>query len=297
MSFSFDTKFEICESIPKNECCKASMLYGMVLFAQQLSLEQFKLSTENVVVVNVLNDLANSILNFNFNIDESSNGYFAQISDQRLKLLFDKFYIDVCGKINYSISSVITEKKCCCYSFLKGAFLSGGYIANPENRYHFEISTSYYSLAKSLESFMQRLGFPAKSVVRKASYVVYMKDSEQIENFLCYIGANAAAFSIMNVKISKEMNNYSNRLNNTKLHNIEKTLNKSVEQVKAIMLIQQKVGFDFLQDDLVEIAKLRLQYPDKSLNELVLLCGNKYSRSGLNRRFNKLIELASKIQE
>ena len=297
MSFSFDTKCEICENTLKKECCKTAQFYGMLLFAQNVSIDKLKLTTENVVVINVLNELANDILGINFNIGENTNSYYAYLEGKRLLDLYDKFYILVNGKINLSVSGAITENACCAYAFLKGAFLSGGYISNPENSYHFEISTPYYTLAKGLESFMRRLDFPAKTVVRKSNYVVYMKGSEHIERFLCHVGANSSAFSFMDTKIFKEMNNYSNRLNNTKLHNIEKTLNKSVEQVKAINLIESKIGLNTLDSDLAFAAKLRKENPDKSLNELVVICENKLSRSSLNRKLNKLTEIASKLGE
>lgn len=297
MSFSFDTKCEICENKLKKNCCKTAQFYGMILFAQNVGQSSFKLTTENVVVINVINELANDILGFNFNIGENTNSYYACLEGPNLDKLYDRFYILVNGKINLSVSAAITENTCCAYAFLKGVFLSGGYISNPENSYHFEISTPYYTLAKGLESFMRRLEFPVKTVVRKSNYVVYMKGSEHIERFLCHVGANSAAFSFMDTKIYKEMSNYSNRVNNTKLHNIEKTLNKSVEQVKAIDLIEQKIGLSSLDADLAFAAALRKENPDKSLNELVVVCNNKFSRSSLNRRLNKLTEIASKLGE
>ena len=109
------------------------------------------------------------------------------------------------------------------------------------------------------------------------------------------MGAKASTFSFIDSKIQKEMNNYSNRVNNTKLHNIEKTLNKSVEQVKAINIISDKIGLDSLESDLAYAARLRLENPDKSLNELVQISHGRLSRSGLNRRLNKLTDIASKL--
>lgn len=295
MSFSFDTKYEICENPLKSKCCKASELYGIALLSQNVSSDILKLTTENVMVINVLNSLANDIFGFNFSIGENTNTYYAFLDGDRLSKLYKEFDIDVNSVLE--INSDRIGNVCCSYAFLRGAFLAGGYISNPENSYHFEISTPYYSLAKSLESFMKKLEFPAKTVVRKSSYVVYMKGSDHIENFLCHIGANSSAFTFMDAKIYKEMNNYSNRLNNTKLHNIEKTLNKSVEQVTAINLIQKTIGLESLESDLSFIAKLRVDNPDKSLNELVALCDNKFSRSSLNRKLNKLTEIASKLGE
>lgn len=297
MSFSFDTKCEICDNKSKKDCCKVAQLYGMILFAQHITEEQLRLTSENVMVINILNELSSEAFGIYFMLDENVNNYVASIDGPALKKLYDEFFININGRLNISVSGVITESMCCSYAFLKGAFLAAGYVSNPSNNYHFEISTPYYTLAKSLEAFMKRLSFPAKTVVRKSNYIVYMKDSDAIEQFLCRVGANTSAFSIMDTKIYKEMNNYSNRVNNTKLHNIEKTLNKSVEQIKAIERIEAKIGLESLDSDLLFAAQLRKKHPDKSLNELVIVCGNSISRSGLNRRLNKIIDIASKISE
>lgn len=295
MSFSFDTKYELCEFNLKKECCKVSQLYGICMFAQQLNQNHLKLTTENVMVINVLNTLANNVLNINFAIDENINSYYAELSGDALSLLYDRFFINVNGRVEYHISHAITENSCCSYAFLRGAFLSGGYVSNPKDRYHLEISTPFYSLAKSLQVYMKNLDFPAKTVVRKSNYVVYMKDSDAIERFLCLIGANSSAFAVMDAKIYKEVSNNSNRINNVKIHNIEKTINKSVEQIKCIEKIVSKIGLDSLEPDLKMAAKLRLDNPDKSLNELVSISSNLFSRSGLNRKLNKLIEIAQRL--
>ena len=297
MSFSFDTKCELCDIKLKNDCCRLAQLYGMILFAQHIGSDSLKIMTENVLVVNRLNELSNNVLGIYFNIDETVNLYTLTIDGERLKKLYDVMYIDVNGKIDLTVSAALTENDCCIDAFLRGAFLIGGYTSNPENSYHFEISTPYYTLAKSMRDFMLRLDFPVKTVVRKSNYIVYMKDSEAIEKFLYRVGAKASAFSFIDSKIQKEMNNYSNRVNNTKLHNIEKTLNKSVEQIKAINLISDKIGLDSLESDLAYAARLRFNNPDKSLNELVQISHGKFSRSGLNRRLNKLTEIASKLNQ
>lgn len=295
MSFSFDTKCELCTIKPKNDCCRLSQLYGMMLFAQNITYDSLKITTENVLIVNLLSELAEKVAGVYFVIDETVNLYTLEIKGKALRKLYDILFIDVNGKIDLQISGAITENDCCTDSFLRGAFLIGGYTSNPENSYHFEISTPYHTLAVSMQDYMHRRGFPVKMVVRKSNYVLYLKDSEEIEHFLYSVGAKKSAFSFIDMKIQKEMNNYSNRVNNTKLHNIEKTINKSVEQVKAIKKISDKMGLDMLDADLIVAAKLRSENPDKSLNELVVLSGNKFSRSGLSRRLNKLTEIASKL--
>ncbi len=295
MSFSYDTKCELCTIKLKNDCCKLSQLYGMVLFAQNIGSDSLKITTENVLIVNLLSELAENVAGVYFVIDETVNLYTLEIKGDALKKLYDILYITVNGKIDLLVSGVLTENDCCTDAFLRGAFLIGGYTSNPENSYHFEISTPYYTLAMSMKDFMQRLNFPVRVIVRKSNYVLYIKDSEEIERLLYRIGAKKSAFAFIDMKIQKEMNNYSNRVNNTKLHNIEKTINKSVEQVKAIKKISEKIGLDSLDSDLMLAARLRCENPDKSLNELVLISGNKFSRSGLSRRLNKLTEIALKL--
>ncbi len=297
MSFSFDVKCELCAVEVKNSCCKVAMLYGMLLFAQHIGKDEIRVVTENVLVANSLNTLAYDVFGVYFAMEETANGYTLTLKGDVLDSVFDRLYIDVNGKLSLAVSSVITEKSCCVNAFLRGAFMVGGYVSNPENRYHFEISTSYYTLAKSFCGFMRRHDLPARTVVRKSSYVVYFKESEAIERFLYLTGAKTAVFAFMDVKIQKEMNNYSNRVNNTRMHNIEKTINKSVEQVKSINKIAEKIGLDFLEPDLAFAARLRLENPDKSLNELAKLCGGKFSRSGLNRKLARLSEIASKLED
>lgn len=293
MSFSLDTKYEMCELYLKKECCKASQLYGMCLFSQHISDDLLKLTTENVMVINVLNLLANDILDLNFLMDENANSYYAMLTGDVLSKLYNEFGIDIDNEL--TVNTSILSNSCCVYSFLRGAFLAGGYVSNPQKRYHFEISTPFYSLAKSLVAFMKKIDFPAKMVVRKSNYVVYMKDSTAIEQFLCLTGANTSGFAVMDAKIYKEVNNNQNRVNNVRLHNIEKTINKSVEQVQSIEKIKKYMGLDALEPELQVIAEIRLSNPDKSLNELVSVLDNRFSRSGLNRRLNKLIEIASDL--
>ena len=163
--------------------------YGMILFAQNIGSDALKITTENVLVVNKLNELSDSVLGIYFNVDETVNLYTLEIDGERLKKLYDVMYIDVNGKIDLTVSGALTENDCCVDAFLRGAFLIGGYTSNPENSYHFEISTPYYTLAKSMRDFMLRLDFPVKTVVRKSNYIVYMKDSESIEKFFIQSGS------------------------------------------------------------------------------------------------------------
>lgn len=295
MSFTYDTKCELCGVMPKKACCKLSELYGMLLFSQQIGENHFKTTTENVLIVNKMNELANEVCNMYLNVNETMSLYSLSANGARCKRLYDTMYMDLNGKLNLSVSAVITENKCCKSSFLRGAFLIGGYASAPEGKYHLEISTPYFTLARSLRYFLQQMGFPARSVLRKSNYIVYIKDSEQIQKFLYLIGARISSFSVADAKIQKEVSNYGNRINNTKLHNIEVTIDKAVEQIKAINRISETIGLDSIDAELAYAAKLRLDNPDKSLSELIEISDKKWSRSGLNRRLKKLCELAEAL--
>ena len=199
--------------------------------------------------------------------------------------------------INLSISRVIVGEQCCIKAFIRGAFLSSGYMADPQSAYHLEFVTPYYSLSKSMAQLLTENGFKAKTVVRRSNYVVYIKDSLTIENLLGFMGAKLSAFSLINTKISKEVANNINRVENCSIYNLEKTISKSVEQVKAINKIERTIGLRSLSQDLIKVAKLRLEHTDASLNELSRLCKGNISKSALGRKLAKICEIASNIKE
>ena len=297
MSFNYDTKYELCSVAPKQDCCKLAQLYGMVLFSQQLGVNHIKMTTENVLIVNMMNELTNDVCHLYLNVDETMSMYSLSVSGPRCKRLYESLYIDVNGKLDLSISGVITEKNCCKEAFLRGAFLVGGYASDPGGKYHFEISTPYFTLARSLRDFMQRMGFPARSVLRKSNYIVYMKDSEQIERFLYLVGARSSSFQIADAKIQKEVSNNANRIRNTEMHNLDRVIDSSVQQIKAINKIERVIGLGAIDEELAYAARLRLDNPDKSLTGLTELSDRRWSRSGLGRRLKKLSDLADALGE
>jgi hypothetical protein len=297
VSYCFDTKCELCGIQPKKICCKTAELYGLVLFSQSISQNQIKTTTENVLVVNKINQLCNELYGFNFVIGENVNNYYAYLEGENLKKLLDSLYIVFNKNINLSISRVIVGEQCCVKAFIRGAFLSSGYMADPQSAYHLEFVTPYYSLSKSMAQLLTENGFKAKTVVRRSNYVVYIKDSLTIENLLGFIGAKLSAFSLINTKISKEVANNINRVENCSIYNLEKTISKSVEQVKAINKIEKTIGIRSLSQDLIEVAKLRLEHTDASLNELSRLCKGNISKSALGRKLAKICEIASNIKE
>ena len=196
--------------------------------------------------------------------------------------------------MNHRINRAITADENCASAFLRGAFLSCGSINNPEKDYHLEYSVPYKYLCNDLLKVIEdveQLDFSFKLVERKGSYIAYLKDSENISDFLAFINAPLAAMEIMNTKILKEYRNNANRKVNSEVANIKKTIAASMEQISAIEKIRDTMGLESLNDDLKELAQLRLDNPDLSLRALGEMLVPPISRSGVNHRMKKLLEI------
>lgn len=294
MSFSFDVKEELCKVQEKDNICKAAELYGMVLFGQTVEADQLKISTENVLVINHLQSITADLLGVFFEMSEIGVTFNATLHGTNLSKLYQMLRMRDDTDISLEIKSHLVHSKDRFISFLRGAVLAGGYFSDPFSGYHFELVTPYYSVAKSLLELMNIQGIQCKMVVRRSNHVIYIKDSQQIYDLLYRLGARSSAFELMNVKIEKETNNNNNRVDNCAAYNMDKALNKAVEQIQAIEMIQSKDGLSTLPEDLLYVAILRKENPTSSLSELSALSNGRISRAGLSRKLNKIIELSKK---
>lgn len=190
----------------------------------------------------------------------------------------------------YLIPKEMTENECCRKALIRGAFLGGGTIIDPKKNYNLELVAPDEELAREMQKVLQEAGFGFKSVKRKSKYVLYMKNSENISDFLSYIGAYQAQMELLNIKIEKEIRNEFNRAANSEIANLEKTINAAVEQIKAIERIQKTMGLEKLPEDLREVARLRLAHKDLSLSELGALMNPPMTKSGVNHRLKKLMQ-------
>ena len=187
------------------------------------------------------------------------------------------------------IEEALVSKDCCRRAFLKGAFLSGGTVIDPRKNYNLELITPCLSLHEELKHLLKEAGFAFKSVTRKNKYVLYLKNSEAISDFLSYMGAFQAQMELLNVKIEKEIRNDFNRAANGETANIEKAINAAISQIQAIVKLDETVGLDNIPEELREVALLRLKHKDLSLSELGKLMQPPLSKSGVNHRMKKLM--------
>ncbi len=190
----------------------------------------------------------------------------------------------------------LVQNTCCKRAFLRGSFLVAGSITNPEKAYHVEIPVLQESYAEEILALLESFGLAAKLTRRKRYHVIYMKEGSQIVDFLNIIEAHVALMEFENIRILKEVRNSVNRQVNCETANIHKTVTAAAKQIEDIKYIECNKGFSGLADGLREIAELRLEYPDCSLQELGEMLSVPISKSGVNHRLRKISKIAEALR-
>ena len=189
------------------------------------------------------------------------------------------------------------NRQCCRKAYLRGAFLGAGSMTNPEKNYHLEWIAVDETLAQSLDKVLEKTEIRPHTQTRRGQTVVYLKSAQQIVDVLAMMGANQAVMDMENVRIMRQLRGQANRAANCDMHNTEKTINASEEQIRAISRIMEKQGLDSLPPALRQIAKLRLDNVDASLEELGQKLKPAIGKSGVNHRMRRLIAIAESLEE
>lgn len=297
MSFSSEIKQELCKNVPEAGCCRRAFFYGMLLFGRSFSVGSMSFTTENQEIAKLYALLVEEFCKICPQVAVSPKGKTAVSIEEkkdRLAVLeqFGHNPKEVTLKINHSVF----ECEECQGAFFAGAFLACGTISSPQKDYHLEFVVPYYNLSRSLIRLMADFDLEPKLVNRKGYSIVYFKESESIEGCLYRMGAHSGAFEIMNIKVFKDFRNKANRVSNCETANIERMAAAAVPQMYAIQFITQKKGFSFLSEELQEIAQLRLDNPEASLQELAALTTEGLSRSGVNHRLKRIEKIARDLE-
>ena len=301
MSFSEDTKKELCRSDFTVNRCLYAECYGMLLFCKRFSPKEILFNTESHSVAVHFSQLVSSGFGV---ITEQSSALTGRHGGSKLFTVtvpiksdcerIYKHYGYTGREVSRRINRAVLEDENCVALFLRGVFLSCGFVNNPQKEYHLEFSVPYKNLCSDLIkviSEVDQLSYKLKVVERKGSYIAYLKDSEQISDFLAYIGAGISSMNLIEAKILKGIRNDANRKANSEVANIKKTVAAAMQQIAAIEKIRDTVGLESLNDDLRQLAQLRLDNPDLSLRALGEMLVPPISRSGVNHRMNRLLEL------
>jgi len=184
-------------------------------------------------------------------------------------------------------------------AYLRGAFLAGGSVNNPEtSRYHLEIYSVYEPHNLDICQMMNYFDFNARTLDRRNGYITYLKGAEHISDFLTLIGATTSMLKFEDIRVVRDMRNSVNRLVNCETANMSKTIDAASKQIESIQFIDEKIGLQHLPEKLREIAELRLEYPEVSLKELgELVPSGAISKSGINHRIRKINAYAEQLRE
>ena len=297
MSFSSQVKNELVEIQVENNCCKKSLLYGMALFSKSFSYREVVFQSKSEATAELYSSLLSELCSVNAGIKTSPSGKIYTVSVKksanvsRIMAYFGHERSETTLRINFS--NFDCEE--CQNAFLRGAFLACGAVSSPEKDYHLEFSVPYMNLSKSLVTALREKELAPKVTHRKGYNIIYFKDSEEIEDCLYIMGAGRSMFDMMNVKIVKEIRNTANRKANCETANIEKTVAAASPQIAAIMKIEREKGLDYLSEPLRQMAEIRMENPDSSLNELAEMFDPPISRSGVNHRLSRLVKIAEDL--
>ena len=299
-SFSFKAKSELCRTAVQRLCCARAECYGVLLYCNTFTMQEVRIITENQEFAARLPRLFHRAFNVKFDrlpADEPSGSKLIfQITDpDKLRRIVDALGYDPRQSLVLHVNFALLEDDCCRVSFLRGAFLAGGSVTDPEKRYHLELSTSHVQASREVSALLQEMGFLPRSVMRSGSAVIYFKQSEHIEDLLTTLGAPVAATEIMTAKVDKEIRNGANRAMNCDMAKVNKTLDAVAAQQEAIEKLKETGRLERLPDKIQETASLRMQNPELPLAQLAALFDPPISKSCLNHRIRKIMEEARKL--
>lgn len=308
MSFASETKKELT-NLEIKPCCTQAELSALIRMNGSMSFSNRKLivdiQTENAAIARRIYTLIKKSYDVPVELLvrkkmrlKKNNVYIVRLSQQAKEILEDMKILGEGFTFIHDIASDLVKKKCCKRSYLRGAFLAGGSVNNPEtSSYHLEIASLYKEHNDSLCELMNKFGLNSKTLERKKGYITYLKEAEKITEYLNIIGAVNALLRFEDVRIVRDMRNSVNRLVNCETANLNKTIGASIRQVENIRYINDTVGLHILPEKLREIAELRLHYTDVTLKELgEMVTGGTISKSGINHRLRKIDEIAEKLR-
>lgn len=296
MSFSFDTKNELCRLPVQKLCCARAEAYGILLYCNTFSSTEVRIITENPNFAARLPKLFKRAFNLQFDRrpepDVPGKLVFQITERKKLDHIINLLGYDPRQNLVLHINFGLLEEECCRASFLRGVFFAGGSITDPLKRYHLELTTSHLQANRELEALLRECGYPPKSLSRNGSFITYFKQSDQIEDFLTLVGAPVAAMKIMSAKLEKDLRNSVNRRLNCDSANLDKAVEAAQEQLEGIRRLQAAGLLEQLPDKLQLTAALRLENPELTLSELAEEFDPPVTKSCLNHRLRKIMELA-----
>lgn len=302
VSFSGNAKAEVAKVFPSKNCCALAQCFGILLFCNSFHSDSIRIITESREFAAVLPKLFKKAFNVTFDVVPDSDAA-GKLNFQILQRESIQKVMLACGFDAYEtfalhINFPVVEEECCKMAFLRGAFLAGGSVTDPGKGYHMELATTHQSVSKEANILIEdAMGFAPKTAVRGGSRVLYLKQSDQISDFLIYLGAPVASMGIMEAKLEKEMNNKVNRRCNCDDANTSKVVEAAQEQLSAIRFLRQRGMLEHVHGKLLQAAIARENNPAASLSELAAMMEPPISKPAMNHRIQKLLKLAQEAEQ
>ncbi|WP_430111569.1 DNA-binding protein WhiA [Paenibacillus sp. B1-33] len=308
MSFAAQTKKELT-MIESESCCEKAELSALMRMNGSVQLSSNRkvildISTENAAIARRIYTLVKTYFQVHTELLvrkkmrlKKNNVYIVRIPTRVQEILRDLHIVSEGFLFTDGINEQIVENNCCKRAYLRGAFMAGGSVNNPEgSSYHLEISSMYEEHCRALVELANEFQLNARFIERKKGFVLYIKEGEKIIEFLNIIGAHQALFKFEDVRIMRDMRNSVNRIVNCETANLNKTIGAAVRQIENIRFLERHLGLEKLPDKLREVAEVRLAHPDINLKEVGELLSGKVSKSGVNHRLRKIDEMAERLR-
>lgn len=306
MSFAGEVKKELSKADISASSLRLAECYGLLLYSRTFSEAEIKLKTESMCVAERFSDHMSQLFGAIVEKKSTLRATREDINLHSIKVLLNNdcrriysFFGHSADSPNLRVNRANIEDDRCISAFLRGVFLACGSVNDPQKNYHLEFCVPYKNLCTDLCTLMGEItecNLTPRTTLRNGTHIVYFKDSEQITDLLTYMGASNSAMDIMNAKAYKQMRNVTNRRINSELANISRTVEAGAKILSAIDVIEADRGLSSLPDNLRVVAELKMENPELSLSALGSLLDPPISRSGVNHRLNKLIELAEEIR-
>ena len=296
-SFSSMAKTEVCRMIPSRYCCALAECFGILLYCNSFHSTGIKIITESRDFAYILPKLFKKAFDMTFDSYPSLAApgklVFQIWDEEKISLIMEAFGFDIQDTLSLHVNLPVVEDDCCKAAFLRGAFLAGGSVTDPEKGYHMELTTTHQSVARETDALIREvMAFPPKTAKRGGGQVLYIKQSEQISDFLTYLNAPVAAMGIMEARLEKELNNKVNRRCNCDDANISKVVETAQEQLAAIRILKEMELLEKLPEKIKQAADAREKNPSASLSELAAMMQPPITKPAMNNRMKKLLQLA-----
>ena len=299
MSFTYEVKNEVSKlEVPKTE--NIAELSALLISTAEIS-DTIKITIENASVARKIFSSIKEIFDINVKITvrkgfnfQKKYLYILEITKKIPDIL------ETLGIANGITSSYIYDDDETLRAYLRGMFLGCGSINDPKkSRYHLEFLLNNITLANELNKLLNKKNLGSKVLKRENRYMVYIKGSEKISDFLRIISASNALLYYEDIRIYRDHKNMTNRLNNCEQANVDKMIESAQKDIKIIEKLKEKDMFDLLDEKDRLIADYRLKYPESSLQELSEIISletpAKLTKSGIYHRLRKIKELGKKI--